>query len=92
MLSGIKAGCVIAGKEYESSKIPAFILANGATAVIPPKSNRGDPCEYDRERNLIERAFNKLKRWRRIAIRYALRSQAVGETGHHWGQDRRSET
>ena len=34
--------------------------------------------EYDRElyreRNLIERAFNKLKQWRRIATRYDRKS------------------
>ncbi len=45
---------------------------------IPPKSNRREPWEYDRElykrRNLIERAFNKLKQWRRIATRYDRRS------------------
>ena len=44
----------------------------------PPKANRRDPWEYDRElyrqRNLIERAFNKLKHWRRIATRYDRRS------------------
>ena len=42
------------------------------------KSNRRDPWEYDRElyreRNLIERAFNKLKQWRRIATRYDRKS------------------
>ncbi len=50
----------------------------GAIAVIPPKSNRKSPWEYDRElykqRNLIERAFNKLKHRRRIATRYDRRS------------------
>ena len=41
--------------------------------VIPPRSNRRDPREYDRElyreRNQIKRAFNKLKQWCRIAKR-----------------------
>ena len=78
LLSGIQAGCVIADKGYESNRILAFIRAQGAEAVIPPKSNRRDPWEYDRElyreRNLIERAFNKLKHWRRIATRYDRRS------------------
>ena len=54
------------------------LRSTGVTAVIPPKSNRKEPWEYDkelyRERNLIERAFNKLKHWRRIAIRYDRRS------------------
>ena len=42
--------------------------------MIPLKSNRKESWEYDRERNLIERASNKLKHWRRIATRYDRRS------------------
>ena len=68
----------IADKGYESNGILAFIQAHGAEAVIPPKSNLKDPWEYDRElyrtRNLIERAFNKLKQWRRLATRYDRKS------------------
>ena len=47
---------------------------------IPPKSNRTDPLDYDhdlyklRER-MIERFFNKLKQFRRIATRYEKLSQ-----------------
>ena len=78
MLTGIKTGYVIADKGYESNRILAFIRSRGATAVIAPKRNRRDPWEYDqelyRERNLIARAFNKLKHWRRIATRYDRRS------------------
>ena len=74
MLTGIETGYVIADKGYESNRILAFIRSRGATAVILPKRNRRGPWEYDqelyRERNLIARAFNKLKRWRRIATRY----------------------
>ena len=65
LLTGIETAYVIAGKGYESNKMLAFIQSTGATAVIPSKSNRRDPWEYGRElyrkRNLIERAFNKLK-------------------------------
>ena len=78
LLTGIKAGHVIADKGYDSNEILNFIQRQGATAVIPPKSNRRVPRAYDREvykeRNLIERAFNKLKHWRRIATRYDRRS------------------
>ncbi len=42
--------------------------------VIPPKSNRIQPIDYDREayrrRNLIERCVNALKQFRRIVTRY----------------------
>ena len=78
LLSGIEAVAVIADKGYESNRVLAFIRDQGAEAVIPPKSNRRDHWEYDRglyrERNLVERAFNKLKQWRRIATRYDRKS------------------
>jgi transposase len=42
--------------------------------VMPPRSNRTTPIEYDREAykwsNLIERCVNRLKQFRRIATRY----------------------
>ncbi len=42
--------------------------------VVPPKSNRLDPWEYDRElykkRNEIERLFRRLKGFRRIVSRF----------------------
>jgi transposase len=69
-----KTGHVIADKGYDSDKVLEKIKELGASAVIPPKSNRKVQREYDKElykrRNLIERAFNKLKRFRRIATRY----------------------
>jgi hypothetical protein len=46
----------------------------GAKAVIPPKSNRKQQREYDKElykkRNRIERCFSRLKQFRRFATRY----------------------
>ena len=78
LLTGIETQGVIADKGYESNGIVAFIHGQGAEAVIPPKSNRKDPWKYDqqlyRTRNLIERAFNKMKQWRRLATRYDRKS------------------
>ncbi|CAL7960573.1 hypothetical protein MIDIC_230046 [Alphaproteobacteria bacterium] len=46
----------------------------GAEAAIPPRAMRKNPREYDvelyKERNLIERMFNKMKNFRRVATRY----------------------
>ena len=46
----------------------------GAEAVIPPRSNRTEQRDYDRhvykDRNLVERFFNRLKQFRRMATRY----------------------
>ena len=46
----------------------------GSEVVIPPKRNRTVKRPYDqdlyKERNIIERFFNKLKQFRRVATRY----------------------
>ena len=78
LLTGVKASHVIADRGYDSNRIVSFVHGQGPTAVIPPRSNRRVQREYDRElyklRNLIERAINRLKQWRRIATRYDRRS------------------
>ncbi len=47
---------------------------NGILPIIPPKANRKvpEPPDYRRyrDRNRVERMFNKLKQSRRIATRY----------------------
>ena len=74
LLEDIETAHVIADKGYDSERVLEKIKELGASAVIPPKFNRKVQREYDRElykkRNLIERTFNKLKRFRRIATRY----------------------
>lgn len=65
---------VLADKGYDSDDFVQKITDMGAKAVIPPRKNRNDAREYDRElykeRNLVERLFQKLKHYRRIATRY----------------------
>ena len=42
--------------------------------VVPPKSNRREPWEYDKElykvRNVVERNFRRIKQFRRVFTRY----------------------
>lgn len=61
-------------KAYDSNTLRAQLDAKGITPVIPPKSNRLDIIVYDQElykqRNKVERLFNKLKQFRRVATRY----------------------
>src|SRR6266536_1425292 len=56
------------------------LAERGIEPVIPPRSNRKTPIEYDREaykrRNLIERCVNRLKQFRRIATRYEKTARA----------------
>lgn len=74
MLSELASYQVIADKGYDSDELIRFIETQDAQAVIPPRSNRKFQRDYDqqayRKRNLIERLFNKLKQFRRIATRY----------------------
>jgi transposase len=71
---GDKIDAMLADKGYDADAIREALQQNNIEAVIPSKSNRRQPLEFDREaykrRNLIERLFNKLKSWRRIATRY----------------------
>jgi transposase len=43
-------------------------------SIVPPKSNRKPPWDYDRqlykERNKIERLFRRIKQFRKIFTRY----------------------
>jgi transposase len=72
-------------KAYSSRATRAVLRSRGITAVIPEpadqighRKNRGSrggrPVDFDVEdykgRNVVERAFNKLKNWRGLATRY----------------------
>ena len=74
LIEGFDADYVLADKGYDSDEFIEKIDKTGATAVIPPRRNRKEQREYDRElykeRNLVERLFQKLKQFRRIATRY----------------------
>jgi transposase len=65
---------VIADKGYDSDALIEVIADHGAKAVIPPRSNRNEKRRYSKHRyktrNLVERFFNRLKHYRRIATRY----------------------
>jgi transposase len=61
-------------KGYDADRIRERLAYDGIEAVIPPLSSRSQKPPYDKERyrarNRIERFFNKLKHFRRIATRY----------------------
>lgn len=74
LLDSLQAGAILADKGYDADYVIEAAENIGAQAVIPPKSNRKTPRDYDKtlykERNLIERMFNKIKHFRRISTRY----------------------
>lgn len=69
-----KPRMLLADKGYDGDAVRENLLIHGILPVIPPRSNRSQPISWDyqryRDRNRIERMFNRLKQFRRIATRY----------------------
>jgi transposase len=61
-------------RAYEGDETRQLALELGFIPVVPPKSNRIDPWEYNRElckrRNEVERLFRRLKGYHRIFSRF----------------------
>ncbi len=74
LVEGFAAQAIIADKGYDADHLCDRIVEIGSEVVIPPKRNRTFKRPYDaelyKERNIIERFFNKLKQFRRVATRY----------------------
>jgi len=60
-------------RAYEGDETRDLALKLGYILVVPPKTNRLNPWEYDRvmyrRRNEIERLFRRLKGFRRVFSR-----------------------
>lgn len=70
-----KGDALLADKAYDADeRVRQKLKEKGCMAVIPPKSNRKTPPDYDKdiykERHLIENFFARLKQYRAIATRY----------------------
>ena len=74
LLEDREADYILGDKGYDSDTLVARIRENGSVAVIPGRENRRVVRRYSKkiykERNVIERSFNKLKHFRRVATRY----------------------
>ncbi len=69
-----EGGTLLADKAYDTDAIRKTAAERKIWANIPPKSNRKgvfafSPWVY-RQRNLVERFFNRIKHYRGIATRY----------------------
>ena len=78
LLEGIAAECLLADKADDTNEIIATVRGLGMDPVIPPKSNRREKRDYDRElyklRHLVENGYLEFKQWRGVATRYAKRT------------------
>ena len=75
LLEGLdRRAVVIADKGYDAASVRSCIRDQGAIPNIPNRSNRKKKFRWKkaiyRQRNHVERFFNKLKQFRRIATRY----------------------
>lgn len=75
LLENICADALLADKAYDADeRVLSRLKVINCEAVIPSKSNRKNPREYDKflykARHLIENFFAKLKQYRAIATRY----------------------
>ena len=65
---------VLMDKAYEDNETRETIEKLGYIPIVPPKINRKNPWEYNKEmykkRNVVERLFRKVKEFRRIFTRY----------------------
>jgi transposase len=88
---------VAADKAYSSKANRAYLRRRRITAVIPEKTDQqtnrknkgsagGRPVSFDsaryRQRNTVERCFQKIKTWRGLATRYDKTPQSY-EAGLH---------
>ena len=79
MLGSIQAGHILlADRAYDSDDLRQTLAERGAWANVKPMPNRKNVPAFSsflyRERNLVERFFNKLKHFRAVATRYDKRS------------------
>ena len=61
-------------RAYEGNATRELATSKGHDPVGPPKKNRINPWEYDKEkykkRNIVERLFRRLKEFRKVCTRY----------------------
>ena len=76
-----KPGRLVADRSYAARRIRLYLRRRGIRYTIPHKSNEvhGRKASFDKElyrlRNIVERLFNRLKQFRRIATRYEKRGE-----------------
>jgi transposase len=65
---------LLVDRAYEGDATRKLAVDLGYIPVVPPKSNRREPWEYDKvlykQRNQVERFFRRIKRYRRVFTRY----------------------
>ena len=79
LLSKLRPQHVVADAAYDSDMIRRQVREAGGKACIRPNPTRNTKKRYDRvryrNRNVIERFFGRLKRFRRVATHYEKKAE-----------------
>ena len=79
LIAGVPGHAVMADKGYDSNAFRDLISASGMKVIIPSNRTRKFLIPHDRvaykERNRVERCFNKLKHFRHISTRFDRRDR-----------------
>ena len=74
LIAGYESEYVIADTSYDADAFRQTIRDSGARPVIPSRSNRKEPYDYDKhlykERHLVECLIGKIKHYRRVFSRF----------------------
>ncbi len=74
LLADVRDANVIGDRAYDAKALADQLAAQGCTVVIPSNPTRASQRAYDkhlyRERRLVEHFFQRIKRFRRIAMRF----------------------
>lgn len=79
LLGDLRGVFVIADKAYDSDAVRRQLREQKCPAVIPSRSNRRRKSRLNkalyRRRHLVENFFQRIKRYRRIAMRFEKRAE-----------------
>jgi len=73
LMDGIRCGSFLGDKAYDADWLREMLISRGIEPVIPARKGRKSPVSHDAEkykwRHLVENYFQKLKEFKRIAMR-----------------------
>jgi len=73
LIEDLKCGAFLGDRAFDADWLRRMLEEKGIAPVIPPKSTRKFPANFDHDiykaRHLIENYFQKIKEFKRIALR-----------------------
>ena len=73
LIKDLQCGAFLGDRAFDANWLRQMLENKGITPVIPPKSNRKFPADFDKHtykaRHLVENYFQKIKEFKRIALR-----------------------